>query len=390
MSRPTNLIATMVLALTVLLHSTYASARYTKKDNPGDSDKDSVELVWTFETGKPFNISPTLGSGKAFVIPVDGPLYAFDAKTGHVDWTYDPKEGLWDRGLTVHGNQLFVCYKGGKFAALNVSDGSVQWKTDIRIDCQRPHHIDGNMVYVSTTFVGPGLKGDPLTGATLYAIDRRSGHIKWEVKTQDYLLQTANSRNGVVYLAGSYFDPGFTDDDGGPARYYAIDQATGTIKWTYESLDGTPKVLVPTDTMLLFSAYQDFIQALDINTGKLIWKRDTNNWIPGFVTDGKDIYFGSATTIVHSWPIADRKKENWRFNIPGRKFDYLLIRPVISGDRLYFMSQRGFIYAINRNTGKRIFRYGTEMKARVGLSYADGIMYMNDSKGRVYAYKVLK
>ncbi|MBL4691963.1 MAG: PQQ-binding-like beta-propeller repeat protein [Magnetovibrio sp.] len=390
MSRLSHTFSTLMFALMVLMLGPNAQAALNKSDNPGDSDNDSLKLAWTFDTGKPFNIVPTLGSGKIFVTPVHGPLYALNAKTGHLDWTYDPKEGLWDRGLTADGDQIFVCYKGGKFAALNVSDGAVQWKADLGIDCLRPHYVSGDTVYVSTTFVGPGLKGDPLTGAKLFAIDRNNGHVKWDFKTKNFLLQTANSRDGVIYLGGNYFDPDFAEEDGGPARYYALDQATGKMKWVHENIDGTPKVLVPTENLLLFSAYQDFIQALDVHTGKRVWKRDTNNWIPGFVSDGKDLYFGSATTIVHSWPIDDPNKENWRFNIPGRKFDYLLIRPVIEGDRLYFMSQRGFVYALDRKTGKRIFRYGTGMNARVGISFADGYIYMNDSKGRVYGYKVLK
>ncbi|PHS78183.1 MAG: hypothetical protein COB59_08435 [Rhodospirillaceae bacterium] len=389
MTRLTKLLTSGLFALSLLVLNIPAEAASRNSDNAGDVEKDSLKLAWTYETGKPFNISPTVGSGKTFVIPVGGPLYAFNAKTGHLDWSYDPKEGLWDRGLTVDGEQIFVCYKGGKFGALNVADGAVQWIADIKINCQRPHHINGDTIYVSTTFVGPGLKADPLTGATLFAIDRLSGHIKWEVKTEDYLLQTANSQDGVVYLAGSYFDPGFTDDDGGPARYYAIDAATGEIKWTHESLDGTPKVVVPTGDYLLYSAYQDYIHALDKKTGEVIWRRDTNNWIPGFVIDDKDLYFGSATTIVHSWSIKD-SSDNWEYNIPGRKFDYLLVRPVVVKDRLYFMSQRGFVYGLNKTTGKRIFRYGTSMNARVGLNYADGFLYMNDSKGRVYAYEIMK
>lgn len=389
MTRLTKLLTSGFFALSLLLLNAPSEAASRNDDNASDVEKDSLKLAWTFETGKPFNIAPTLGSGKAFVIPVGGPLYAFNAKTGHLDWSYEPKEGLWDRGLSVDGEQIFVCYKGGKFGALNVSDGAVQWKADIKINCQRPHHISSDTVYVSTTFVGPGLKADPLTGATLFAIDRYTGHIKWEVKTEDFFLQTAKSQDGVVYLAGSYFDVNFTDDDGGPARYYAIDAATGKIKWTHKSLDGTPKVVIPTGDYLLYSAYQDFIHALDKKTGDVIWRRDTNNWIPGFVTDDKDLYFGSATTIVHSWAIKD-STENWRYNIPGRKFDYLLIKPVVAKDRLYFMSQRGFVYGLNKATGKRIFRYGTGMNARVGLNYSDGYLYMNDSKGRVYSYKIMK
>jgi len=382
------LFSSVFFAFTVLLFGTQA----TLAADPNTKlklDQDALKLAWTFDTGKPFNIIPTVGSGKVFANAIDGVLNAFDPKTGHVDWTYDPKEGLWDRARTVDGDQVFVCSKGGKFAALNVSDGAVQWKANLGINCHRPPYVDGDMVYVSTTFVGRGLPGDPLTGAKLFAVNRHNGHVKWDLKTEDYLLQTATSRDGTVYLAGNYMNPDQEGTEAGAAHYYAIDQETGTIKWTYASEDGTPKLLVATEQNLLFSAYNDFIQALDKNTGELLWKRDSNNWLPGFSVDEKDIYLSSATTIVHSWPIHG-KGENWRFNIPGKKFDYLLTRPMLDGERMYFITQRGYVYALNKNTGKQYFRYSTDMNSRVGLSFADGYLYMNDSKGRVYGYQIMK
>lgn len=384
---------TALFSITVALASLFLSSQATYAEEPNtnfDLDQSALKLAWTFETGKPFNIAPTAGGGMVFAIPVNGPLTAFDAKTGHVNWTYAPKEGLWDRGLSVDGEQLFVCYKGGKFAAMDIRTGTVQWKTDIGIDCQRPHHISGDTVYVSTTLVGQGLQNDgPYTGATLFAIDRNSGHIKWELKTVDFLLQTTTSRDGTLFLAGNYINKSYTDTEGGPAHYYGIDQYTGDVKWTYANFDGTPKVVVATEKNLLFVAYQDFVQALDKETGKLLWRRDSDNWTPGIVADDKDLFFGSATTIVHSWDIVTGKK-NWKFNIPGKRFDYLLIKPQLVDDRLYFMSQRGFVYALDKSTGKQLFRYSTGMNARVGITYKDGFLYMNDSKGRVYGFKIIK
>lgn len=291
--------------------------------------------------------------------------------------------------MSVHGDQIFVCHRNGEVAALNTADGAVQWTASLGINCQRPHNVDGDTLFVSTTFVGPGLPADPLTGATLFALNRHTGEIKWELKTGDFLLQTSASMDGVVYLAGSFKDPKIVYEEGGAARYYAIDAETGKVKWSHRNHDGTPKVVIPTEKYLLFVAYEDFIQALDKDTGELVYRRDSNNWTPGMVVDDENVYFGPATTLVHSWSI-NEKKENWRFNIPGRAFDYLLIKPMLVDNRVYFMSQQGFVYALNKTTGKQFFRYETGMNSRVGLSYGDGHLYMNDSKGRVYGYKIVK
>ena len=139
----------------------------------------------------------------------------------------------------------------------------------------------------------------------------------------------------------------------------------------------------------MFVAYQDFLYGLDIETGAVNWKRDSENWVPSLSGIGDVVYFGSATTYVHAWSTKDGK-EFWRYNIPGVKFDYLLIKPIIDGDRLYFMSQRGFVYANDRHTGKNIWRVPTGMSSRMGIGHGNGHLYMGDKNGRIYGYKIMK
>lgn len=353
------------------------------------AEGDALKLAWTYETGKPVNIAPLVAGDRVLTVATDGPLIAFDAATGEVKWKYAPKEGVWDRGFSAYGEQIFVCIGDGKLVALNRADGAQQWTADLGINCQRPAHFDDDAIFVSTTFVGPGLPADPLTGAKLFSINRADGKINWSYTTGDYLLQTATSYGDTVYVAGNYIDPNFTADDGGPARYYALDKATGQHKWTHVSVEGTPKALYATKDILTFVAYQDFVYGLDTATGEVVWKRDSENWTPSLTGYGDMVYFGSATTYVHAWSTKDGS-ELWRYNIPGRPFDYLLIKPIVDGDKLYFMSQRGFVYAVDRHKGEQIWSYPTGMNSRVGISFGEGHLYMGDKNGRIYGFKIMK
>lgn len=366
-----------------------ASAAKNDEDPRRKEDPKALELAWTVETGSPINIAPLPAGDLVLTVPQGGPLLALDALTGKQKWTFAPKEGVWDRGFSVRGEQVFVCTEGGKMTALNRADGTHQWTTELGINCQRPSHFSGDTVYVSTTFVGPGLRPDILTGAKLFSINMADGSINWSFTSSEFLLQTATSLGDTVYVAGNYIDKNFTDDDGGPARYYALDKKTGTVKWIHVSIEGTPKALYATKDLLIFVAYQDFLYGLDTATGDVIWKRDSENWVPSLTGDGDRVFFGSATTYVYSWSIADGK-EHWRYNIPGRKFDYLLIKPIVDGERLYFMSQRGYVYALDKNKGEEIWSYSTKMNSRVGISHSKGHFYMGDKDGRVYGYKILK
>lgn len=353
------------------------------------AESEALKLAWSHDTGKAINIAPLVAGDLVLTVPTDGPLMAFDALTGQVKWTYAPQEGVWNRGFSAYGEQVFVCIEGGKMVALNRADGKHQWTADLGINCQRRAHFADDAIFVSTTFVGPGLPADPLTGAKLFSINRADGKINWSYTTEEYLLQTATSYGDTVYVAGSYSDPSYTAEEGGPARYHALDKATGQHKWTHVSIEGTPKALYATKDILNFVAYQDFIYGLDTATGDVVWKRDSENWVPSITGYGDMIYFGSATTYVHAWSIHDGK-ELWRYNIPGRPFDYLLIKPIVDGDKLLFMSQRGFVYAVDRLKGEQLWTYPTGMNSRVGISHGNGHLYMGDKDGRIYAYKIMR
>lgn len=91
MARLLNTLSASIMALAALALGAH-TAQAAEPNTNLELDQSALELAWTYETGKPFNIAPTVGAGKTFVIPVDGFLHAFNAKTGHLDWTYNPPE----------------------------------------------------------------------------------------------------------------------------------------------------------------------------------------------------------------------------------------------------------------------------------------------------------
>lgn len=354
-----------------------------------NAGNDALKLTWTAKTGKPINLAPVVIGQRVLVIPHDGPLLAFDKTSGAKKWTYDPPEQIWHRSLGTDGERAFVCHRNGDIVGLSAVDGEFLWKQSLGINCQRPPHISGGVLYVATTFVGAGLPGDILTGAKLFALNPKDGAIIWQFKSENYLLQTPYRHGDTVYVAGSYIDPKIVVDEGGPARFYALDSATGKPKWKTQTEDGFTKALYATDDVLVFVGYQDFLSGLDTKTGHLIWRRDTGNWVPSLAGRGDTVYYGSANTKVHAWNVNDGKSV-WQFNIPGESFNYLLIKPVFTDKRTYFMSQRGDVFALNLKTGKELWSYATNMTVRNGVALGDNTLYMGDVEGKVYAYKIMR
>jgi len=374
-----------IFALLILI----CTAAWLGASTISNAGSDAIKLAWHVETSKPINLPPVVIGNRVLVAPRGLALMAFEKSSGALKWKYEPSEGVWGRGLGSDGKRAFVCLKGGGLAALNGEDGVLLWKIKLGIDCQRQPHISDGTLYVSTTFVGQDLPSDTFSGAKLFSIVPATGKINWSFRSDNYLLQTAFQKSGTVYVGGSYRDLKIDVDEGGPVRFYALDSLSGQQKWIYESTDGLPKALYATQERLIFIGYTDYLNALDTTTGKLLWRRDTGNWVPSIIGQGNTVYYGSANTKVHAWDTATGETR-WEFNIPGGAFNYLLIKPVLAESTMFFMSQKGMVFALDLDSGKELWSQPTGMKSRVGPSVSGDSLFMGDSKGTVYAYKILK
>jgi len=312
-------------------------------------------------------------------------MLAIEMLSGNLAWEYAPPEGLWGRAYASDGNTVFVGLRGGKLAALDVEQGKVRWQQIIGPNVQAPPLVHEGVVYVSTTFVGPGLDGDARGKAKLVALDGRDGSILWEFVSESYILQTPAIHNERIYTGGGYYDPSVEVDEGGPLKVYALSRQDGLLQWVYSSVDGYVKALYATDEVVVFIAYQDFANGLDVNTGELIWRKDTGNWVPSLSGFENVIYYGSANTMVHAVR-ADTGDTLWTYNIEGGSFNYALGKPLRIADELYFLSQQGDLIALNAVDGSFQWSLPTGITSRVGISVAGNWLFIGDQEGKIYAY----
>jgi|APSaa5957512622_1039677.scaffolds.fasta_scaffold48862_2 outer membrane protein assembly factor BamB len=347
-------------------------------------------LVWQYDSGGAID-HPPLRTGNTLVfVPKDGLLTALDAQTGDLRWQFSPPEGIWHRAYAMADEQVFIAMVGGNVAALDAQNGDLLWETALGINAQVPLYVLDQTLFVATTFVGPGLQADPQGQAKLFALDTRSGAIRWEFESENYILQTPFSTGEVVYTGGSYVNPAVDVDEGGPMRLYALSAADGRPLWEYVSEDGFVKAVYATDEMVTYIAYQDFLSGVDAQTGTLAWRGDTGNWVPSLAGSGNTVYYGSANTVVHAWQM-DSGESLWTYNIGGESFNYLLGAPVIVGETVYFISQRGDMIALDANDGRELWRMAVDVNApRVGLTVANDWIYIGDADGVIYAYTVHK
>ncbi len=350
-------------------------------------DSEAVTIAWTYDAGSAIN-HPPLPAGEVIItVPNQGPVTALDTATGELRWQFDPPGRIWDRAYTSDGRSFFIGLENSHLIALDTQSGNIRWEKELGINAQTPLYMADGVLYVPTTFVGPGTPADPLGKAKLFALNPDNGQEIWSFESNNYILQTPARSGDTVYVAGSY-QADVEVDEGGPMRLYALSATDGTEKWVYESLDGYPKQLYATETAVAYIAYQDFTVGVAASNGQMLWRRDTGNWVPTLSGAGKTIYFGSANTVVHAQNVADGIPI-WQFNIPEGTFNYVLGAPIPVDETLYFLTQQGDLFALDARNGRQQWHHSTGIvAARIGPSIANNMLFIGDADGVIHAYTI--
>lgn len=246
--------------------------------------------VWRYSTRGPILQEPVLADGLVVFSNEADQVFAVDATDGAFRWQYKgetPEEYTLrgHAGVAVSGGLAFTGFASGSMVALRVSTGSVAWLSSLKGDAERFVDVDGT----------PLLDGDRLyitsSGGGVYALDKVTGQVRW--------------RQPIVGAGGLTVDGGRIYVAAAEQGMYALDRA-GEIVWRQGSFGGgEPARPVISGSYLIYGLSEDGMFIADKRTGK-----------------------------VHQY-----------FN-PG---DGVSSPPTVepAGDRLYLLSNRGILYALN-------------------------------------------
>jgi outer membrane protein assembly factor BamB len=178
---------------------------------------------------------------------------------------------------------------------------------------------------------------------SLYAIDAATGRVKWVYKNKD--IQSLAVAGGMVYCGN------FQGEE-----VLAIDAATGKRKWKYATGGPvTARPLVAGGTVFVGNWDGD-MYALDAATGALRWQLQTNGQIqsnaaPARVAGRDLICFGSGvftTGDVYAVEAATGRPV-WRHHTDKG----IESSPAVAGGAVYITCKNGVIYALDVRGGTK-------------------------------------
>ncbi|MCP4219105.1 MAG: PQQ-binding-like beta-propeller repeat protein [bacterium] len=300
-----------------------------------DANKDSIpDVVTTGYIDKPAHISQnSMYHHKAAVV--------LDGKTGSISMkipTSDPLEPG-----TIHKGILYCGSQKGAVYAFDLAAGTIKWK--FKTGCEPTVPV----IEKDTAFLGN-------CHGMLYALDTNSGKLKWKKRVNGNIYSPPIIKDNKIYLAVS----GYREQSGnfrgrGKGIVMCMDRVSGNILWKYETRFHTnTKPLSAAGNILLCPGNDNNLYALDMATGSLKWKYYAYNLhrsVPA-VKDGI-IYIGTGKGVFAM--AAETGKIVWE-HVPAKPVSFETY-PCIVGDVLYTASKKGDLYMFRLSDGKIMWKF---------------------------------
>src|SRR4029077_14639265 len=120
---------------------TYNSWRFSGLNQISAANVKNLHVKWLFQgrhTEK-FETTPLVADGIMYLTRPENDVFALDAETGRVMWTYSHKNpektynccGRVNRGLAILGNRLFMNTLDMHLIAIDAKSGRELWKSEI-------------------------------------------------------------------------------------------------------------------------------------------------------------------------------------------------------------------------------------------------------------------
>ncbi len=224
--------------------------------------------------------------------------------------------------------------------------------------------------------------------------------ILWKVKTGGPVISSPVVSDNFIYVGSN---------DG---ILYAINASSGETAWEYKtdgSINSTPLIA---KGKVMFLSYDGFFYALNQSDGKLVWKFQTNGesinnvkdyfnssfkpdfwdfYLSSAVVSESLVYFGSSDSTLYALNIESGEKI-WNYKTTGS----IHSSPAISNNSIIVGSWDSNVYCLDATTGKEkwMFATGKDLETYIWLgiqaspSVENGVAYIGSRDAKLYALNI--
>jgi outer membrane protein assembly factor BamB len=271
--------------------------------------------------------------------------------------------------------RAYLANNSGRLFALDVRSGKVKWSFRARRCTASSPAVANQTVYQTFLYRPPcnaggrrGLDGE------VVALNARTGKVRWRRRIGPSESSPVVA-NGLVYLGDLR------------GNVYALRARTGRTRWTFRARDDVKGGVAVSGRRLYVGSYDGRVYALDARTGRLLWRASAQNRLGGRgnfyatpVAAYGRVYIGNTDGKVYSYG-ATSGKIRWS----QQTGSFVYSSPAVWRQRVYAGSHDKHLYCFDAATGRVRWRFRANGKISGAPTVINGLVYFSTIKGRTYA-----
>lgn len=370
----------MRFLLAVLLVGLAACSSNDKKDQDigpsslTDFDKEvSLSTQWRKQVGKGLGnafarLQPGVKDNVLYVASANGQVQALEIDNGDAVWDASFDDEI-TAGISIGKDYGYFATANGDLVAFALTSGAEVWRSNVKSEV------------LSLPVEENGLVATQTIDGHLYIISAASGVINWGFDSNIPSLSLRGTSAPVFH--GGAVIAGFAN-----GKVMALSVEDGALLWQerigiptgrseLERLVDIDGSLLVVDNLLYVCGYQGHIAALDLNAGKILWKREASSY-HGPVNGLGNLYI--VTEQDHLTALDDRSSSDvWeQVALKGRS----LSEPVIFANHIAVADFEGYVHLVKQLDGSLI---GRDKVTRPALDWVRTGSYGMKHPSRMFA-----
>jgi outer membrane protein assembly factor BamB len=320
------------------------------------ADAHTGRLRWSTGGGISPGTWPLVAGDRVIAALEGGDLVALDARTGAVRWIIETG-GLWEVGPLLAGGLLYAAPSAGVLA-VDPASGRPRWQMRGPVGAMIADR-DGVLV----SWLGS-------SGSVTSSLDPVTGRERWRAPLDRAGTKVVARASGTVVLRGQ------------PNVLYGLESGTGRRLWRLDVPGGGSTPVAAARGRVLLRSDDGNAYAVDARTGRVAWRTAV-----GFgddqeppVVDGTTVYLGGSSAITsYLWALdVDTGRVRWRLDTEAP----VGTRPLVYGELVLAGDAATWVYAVDRRTGRLRHQYAAGGVVDQRLTVDQGWLFARvDGKG---------
>ena len=204
----------------------------------------------------------------------------------------------------------------------------------------------------------------------VYAIDAADGSQQWEARWQRTITSTPAVSGEYVYV-------------GAENKIYGLNRSNGETEWVASTSGRVTASPTVTDEYVVVGSQDNWMYALDRQTGTELWSHRTNRFDPvtaGCAIADGTVYYGDARGFVYARDL-ESGSQQWRYRCEGA----IESAPSVVDGTVYVGDTTGRVYALAASDGTEQWTYESNSASASSVAVANETLYVGCGDGVLYA-----